>query len=223
MFFYAAFFVALRTFVQVVCDDYASKSGVCQNLLKKAFAETLPDIRSAYFLKVMEADNKAVADTFETYYIGFLASNTTYASEDQIINKACKMPSLTLEFLNWTSGVIPIFAAYVFYLFSLALWKRFKRKSIKVVEIKEPEIEMTEPPKDKPPLTPLYMPRNVEPEKKAGIRRRKGQSRDRGRDHRQSPRREIMPRKHEGPSVMEQMSALSPSLKNRIMNDDPIV
>lgn len=221
MFFYAAFFVALRTFVQIVCDDYVSKSGVCQNLLKKAFAETLPDIRSAYFLKVMEADNKAVADTFKTYYIGFLASNTTYASEDQIINKACRMPSLTLEFLSWTSGVIPLFAVYVFYLISVALWKRFKRKSIKVVEIKEPEIEMTEPPRDKPPLTPLYVPRDVEPEsmekpRHMGIRRRKDKSKERQRGR---TRERTTPET----SVLDQMRALSPSLKNRIMNDDPIV
>tara|TARA_B100000963_G_C22547748_1_gene635251 strand:- start:50 stop:721 length:672 start_codon:yes stop_codon:yes gene_type:complete len=223
MFFYAAFFVALRTFVQIVCDDYASKSGVCQNLLKKAFAETLPDIRSAYFLKVMEADNKAVSDTFKNFYIGFLASNTTYASEDEIVQNACKMPSITLEFLSWTSGVIPLFAVYVFYLFAKNLWKRFKRKPITVVKVKEKELEMTEPPRDTPPRSPLYVPRDVEPLQQVvekprhpGIRRRKDKSRERerGRPRERTPAE---------PSVMEKMRALSPSLRDRIMNDDPIV
>tara|TARA_Y100000992_G_scaffold301766_1_gene273542 strand:+ start:202 stop:867 length:666 start_codon:yes stop_codon:yes gene_type:complete len=221
MFFYAAFFVALRSYVQIVCDDYASKSGVCQNLLKKAFAETLPDIRSAYFLKVMEADNKAVLKTFKNFYIGFLASNTTYASEDEIVGNACRMPSYTLEFLSWTSGVIPLFAVYVFYLFTMALWKRFKRKPIQVVEIKEKELEMTEPPRDTPPRSPLYVPRDVEPEnmdipRHSGIRRRKDKSKERQRGR---TRERTAPET----SILDQMRALSPSLKNRIMNDDPIV
>ncbi len=223
MFFYAAIFIALRSFIQIVCDDYASKSGVCQNLLNKAVAETLPDIRSAYFLKVMEADNKAVAETFQSYYIGFLASNTTYASEDEIINNACKMPSVTFEFLSWTSGVVPLFAVYVFYLIFITVWKRCKQKPIKVVEIQESEIEMTEPPRDTPPRSPLYVPRDVEPlqqivekPRHPGIRRRKDKSRERERGR---PRERTPPE----PSVMEKMRALSPSLRDRIMNDDPIV
>ena len=222
MFLYAALFVILRTFVQVVCDDYASKSSVCDHLLKKALAETLPDIRSAYFLKVMEADNKAIAQTFTTYHISFLVSDTTYASENEITNHACKMPNATREFLNWTSGVLPLFGVYVFYVLVVGLWKRCKRKPVAVVQVKEAEIEMTAPPKDTPPRTPLYVPQQ-EPQKQRGVRRRKGQSRER--DTRQSPRREAImkPRKPEGPSVMEQMSAISPALKHRIMGDDPMV
>ena len=101
MFYYCALFVIVRTFVQFVCNDYSSTSSVCENLLAKAVAEILPDIRSAYFLKVMEADNKAVAETFAKYHISFLATNTTYASEEEIISQACRMPYVTSEFLSW--------------------------------------------------------------------------------------------------------------------------
>jgi hypothetical protein len=217
MFASALLFVALRTFVQVVCDDYASKSGVCENLLKKAFAETLPDIRSAYFLKVMEADNNATAETFAGYHIGFLASNTTYASEAEIIQHACKMPYMTREFLSWTAGVVPLFAAYLCFLILGSVWKRYNTKPITVVEIQE-EIEMTAPPKDTPPRSPLYVPRNAEPEpeKKPGIRRRQGRSRERIRQREQTFTTE-------GPSTLEKLSNLSPSLKNRIMGEDPMV
>jgi len=226
MFLYAALFVTLRTFVQVVCDDYASRSSVCGNLLKKAVAETLPDIRSAYFIKVMEADNEAIAQTFTTYHISFLASNTTYASEDEIINEACRMPQATREFLSWTSGMLPLIGVYVCFLLAVRIVACCFKKPIAVVQIDAvAEVEMTEPPKDMPPRSPLYVPQNLEPDKKAGIRRRRGQSRDKSRDRRQSPHRQIVmkPKKTEGPSVMEQMSGISPALKNRIMGDDPMV
>ena len=88
-----------------MCDDYESNSNICESLFDKAVAETIPEIRSAYFLKVMEADNKAVAETFANYHISFLASNTTYASETEIIANACKMPYVTREFLSWTAGI----------------------------------------------------------------------------------------------------------------------
>ena len=211
MFYYAALFVILRTFVQVVCDDYESKSNICETLIKKAVGETIPEIRSAYFLKVMETDNKAVAETFENYHIGFLGSNTTYASEEEIIAKACKMPYVTREFLSWTAGVMPLFVVWVVY---LAVKKISCKRDISVVEIQE--IEMTEPPRDAPPrdIPALYVPlapRSPVKEKPLeGIRRRKDRSKEKK-------------KKSDGPSVMEKISALSPALKNRIMNNDPMV
>lgn len=215
MFYYAALFVLLRTFVQVVCDDYESKSNICETLIKKAVAETIPEIRSAYFLKVMETDNNAVAETFENYHIGFLVSNTTYASEEEIIAKACKMPYATREFLSWTAGVMPLFVVWVVY---LAVKKISCKRDITVVEIQEQEIEMTEPPRDAPPRgipASLYVPlapRSPAKEKprNQGIRRRQGKGKER--------------KKHvDEPSVMEKITALSPALKNRIMNNDPMV
>lgn len=220
MFSPATIFIILRTFVQYVCDDYASVSGECNTLLNKAVAETLPDIRSAYFLKVMEADNKAVHTTFAKYHIGFLASNTTYASEAEIMNQACKMPAMTLEFLDWTAGVLPLFVVWVVFLASQhsRYLKCCKSKPMQVVEIQQPEIEMTEPPRDTPPRSPLHVPvyqeqrdyrqEPLEKEKPEGIRRRTVR-----------PAR----KKKEGPSVLETLTSLSPSLKNRIMGDDPMV
>ena len=221
MFLPATIFIILRTFVQYVCNDYASISGECNTLLNKAVAETLQDIRSAYFLKAMEADNQAIQNTFAKYHIGFLASNTTYASEAEIMNHACKMPAMTLEFLDWTAGVLPLFAVWVVF----AAWRNTrylkccKSKPMQVVEIQQPEIELTEPPKDTPPRSPLHVPIYQE-----------------DRDYRQEPlekveqpkgirRRTARParKKKEGPSVLDTLASLSPSLKNRIMSDDPMV
>ena len=220
MFAPATIFIMLRTFVQYVCDDYASISGECNTLLKKAVAEPLSDIRSAYFLKAMEADNKAIQTTFAKYHIGFLASNKPYASEAEIMNQACRMPSVTLEFLDWTAGVLPLFAVWVVF----SMWRHTrhlkccKSKPMQVVEIRQPEIELTAPPKDTPPRSPLHVPMYQE-----------------HRDYRQEPlekeqrkgirRRTVRParKKKEGPSVLDTLKSLSPSLKNRIMSDDPMV
>lgn len=220
----AFFLIAVRTFVQFICDDYATVSGKCSELLNKAVAETLPDIRSAYFLKVMEADDKAIQLTFDKYKIGFLASNTTYASEAEIINQACKMPSMMLEFLDWTAGVLPLFAVWVGYKISLVVFQRCKKKPIQVVEVAGVEmVEADAPPKDTPPkeTVPIGFLSPLVPEYQNE------------RDYRQEPlhkkvekgiRRRRPPRaKKEGPSVLDTLTSLSPSLKNRIMCADPMV
>lgn len=88
---------------------------------------------------------------------------------------------------------------------------------MQVVEIQQPEIELTEPPRDTPPRSPLQVPMYQEQrdyrqdgnsEKPEGIRRRTVR-----------PAR----KKKEGPSVLETLTSLSPSLKNRIMKNDPMV
>jgi len=211
----AALFVALRVFVQLVTDEYVAKTDACQNLLEKAIAEPLQDIKSAYFLKVMQADNAAVAETFASYKLDFLASNTTYATEAEIINAACKPSYAVTEFLSWTAGVTPLFIVWVSYVIAMKIVKCRKSKPIQRVEIELPEAE---PELDAPPRTPLYVPlhreepkREPKREPKLGIRRRKPRG---------EPRE---PKKEKGPTVMEKISSLSPALKNRIMNMEPMV
>lgn len=209
MFYQTGLFVILRTFVQIVCDDYESNSNICESLFDKAVAETIPEIRSAYFLKVMEADNKAVAETFANYHISFLASNTTYASETEIIANACKMPYVTREFLSWTAGILPLFSVWVVY---LVVKKISCKRDINVVEIHKEKHEFEDEILDRPPMTPpLYVgiPEKEKP-RNMGIRRRKDRNKERA--------KQVVK-----PSVMEKITALSPALKNRIMNNDPMV
>lgn len=212
MLFYSIAFVIVRTFVQFVCDDYDNNVEPCKKLLNKASAESIREIKSAYFLKVMQSDDKALAQTFEKFNIGFLASNTTYASEDEITQQACRMPEYVTEFLSWTAGVTPIVCIWVIFI----CWKHLrhlkcaKKKPINVVEIHE-EIELTEPPKNmmsKPPLAvkiprQLSVPRELtnmeDAYKSGGIRKRN---------------------KKKGPSVLDSVMSLSPNLKNRIMGED---
>jgi hypothetical protein len=207
-------FVIFRTFLQFLCDDYVTRSKTCVNLLQKATAETLPDIRSALFLKVIEADNVAFSEALENYNIYLMDFNTSYASEQEIVDHACKIPPALSSFLEWTAGVLPLLVVYFMYRIYLYLSSKCQRP-LEVVQIQEAEIELTAPPKDTPP-------RNIPPrdrsrqepkaEPRPGIRRR--QVRVRQREQLSN---------NAGPSVLEKLKSLSPSLKNRIMSDDPIV
>jgi len=215
-------FAIFRTFLQFLCDDYVARSKTCVSLLQKATAETLPDIRSALFLKVIEADNRAFSESLEYFNIHLMDYNTSYASEKDILDQACKIPPAVSSFLDWTAGVLPLLVVYFVYRIYLYLSSKCRRP-LKVVQIQEAEVELTAPPKDTPPrdIPPrasMYKPSHVrqepEPEPRPGIRRRQMKNRVRQREK---------PSNSAGPSVLEKLKSLSPSLKNRIMSDDPIV
>ena len=198
MIFYSLIFVLLRTFVQFVHDDYEKNAQHCKTVLQKALAETMPDIQSAYFLKVMEADNSALQKTFDKYYIGFLASNTTYASQEEIATHACHMSTATTEFLSWTAGVTPIFSLWIVYMLFLKSKTNTMQKNVAPPQedaapahVKK-TIELT-----KPPITVQRNPPKSNPD---GIRRR--------------------PKKENEPSVLQQLTSLSPRLKNRLMGKE---
>ena len=144
--------------------------------------------------------------------------NTSYASEKDILDHACKIPPSLSSFLDWTAGVLPLLVVYFVYRIYLYLSSKCRRP-VKVVQIQEAEVELTAPPKDTPPrdippLYSMYKPAHVrqEPKARPGIRRREARVRQR---EKQSS--------NAGPSVLEKLKSLSPSLKNRIMGDDPIV
>ena len=168
-------------------------------------------------MKAMEADDEALAKTLEKFKIGTLFSNTTYASEDEIMQYACQMPEYITEFLSWTAGVTPIVCVWIVFL----MWKNLRhlkccsKQPMKVVVVEDDgEIELTEPPKNTMSTPPRPMPRNLsvprdlsnmdqvylqKPKQHGGIRKRK--------------------KKKEGPGVLEKLTSLSPSLKNRIMGN----
>lgn len=135
-----------RTFTQFVVDTYQEESQLCRSILEKAVQESIPSVKSAYFVSVMEEDQRAFFDTMQQYHLGFLAANTTYASEEEIQSQACKMPLYVSEALEWTAGLTPLVCVWMVY--SVLLWCRSRTKSapVRVVE-KEAVL-------DKPPRVP---------------------------------------------------------------------
>ena len=210
MFLSVALFVFVRFFIELLSNEYVAKSSTCQMLLDKAIAETLPDIRSAYFLKAVHADNRAVAETFAKYNLGFLAQNSTYPSETHIIENACKISYVTGEFLSWTAGVTPLFVVWVVFL----IWKKIRPRKMQHVEIELPETPIT-PELDKPPRTPVYKPNQQEYETEYQSNRDKGATQMMNAGIR---RRKERRKKTEG--VLQKITSLSPSLKSRIMNSE---
>jgi len=204
MLFYTFAFVVIRTFIQFVHEDYINTTHSCKELLDKATAETIPDIRSAYFLKLMDIDNTALKNTFEKFYIGFFASATTYASEEEIITHACKMPNVISEFLSWTAGVAPLLSIYILYLMYVKIkdWGKSKLAKETFVEENKVVLELTKPPR--PPIIPTLRRRQstrAHLDQAEGIRHRKQEEDN---------------RKTNEPSVLEKLTNLSPRLKQRI-------
>lgn len=151
---YILLLVLLRTFTQYVVDSYRDESALCRHILLKAIEEDIPSVKSAYFVTVMEEDQRAFFETLEKYHIGFLASNTTYASEAEIQAEACKMPEYITDCLEWTAGVTPLFIVWMGYCFVFWLKEKCKSKPV----YKTPKKVMKKS-LDKPPKAPRKPPR----------------------------------------------------------------
>ena len=151
---YIVLLVLLRTFTQSLVDTYTEDSTLCRHLLEKALAEDIPSVKSAYFVTVMEEDQRSFFNTLEKYHIDFLASNITYATEEEIQNQACKMPEYILDALEWTAGITPL--AIVWFVYSFFSWFRLKCKKTTVHKTPVKQIKKT---LDKPPKAPRKPPR----------------------------------------------------------------
>lgn len=143
---YILLIVLVRTFTQTVVNTYNEENQMCKHILSKALEEDIPSVKSAYFLKVMEEDQKAVLDTLNKYKIGFLASNATYATEEEIETQACNMPFYVTEALDWTAGITPLCCAWIAYSIFVFVATKCKRKPV----FKTPERKKDQ----KPPRAP---------------------------------------------------------------------
>ncbi|MBP01958.1 MAG: hypothetical protein CMM25_03985 [Rhodospirillaceae bacterium] len=146
---YIVLLVLLRTFTQSLVDTYTEDSSLCRHLLQKAIAEDIPSVKSAYFLTVMEEDQQAFFHTLEKYQLGFLASNITYASEEEIEKQACTMPHYVTDALEWTAGITPLVIIWVVY--TILSWLR--QKCTKKIVYKTP-LKKVKKTLDKPPRAP---------------------------------------------------------------------
>ena len=151
---YIVLLVLLRTFTQYVVNSHKEESQLCAHLLEKAIAEDIPSVKSAYFVTVMQEDQRTFFNTLNSYHIGFLASNVTYASEQEIQNQACRMPAYILDGLEWTAGVTPLLIVWVAY--SIVTWFKGKCANKPVYKTL---VRTAKKSPDKPPRVPRKSPR----------------------------------------------------------------
>ena len=191
---YILFFVLTRQGVQTVTNDYVGRTRACKALVKLADQAEIPAVRNAYCLEVVQEDQKITLESLQKYSLGILASNMTYMSDKEVMQYACTPPAYITEFLEWTSGVTPLFciwcALQVFY------WIRDKMKS-KV----QPEAIPPPPSPDKPPRCNLP-PKAVKPNK--------------------TTKKYIREKKEEKSLVnnLQKLANMSPRLRQRIMNPE---
>ena len=143
---YILLLAALRAFAQLVVNTYNVESQLCRDILGKAVQESIPSVKSAYFVTVMEEDQRAFFETLQQYHLGFLAANTTYASELEIQNQACRMPPYVTEAMEWTAGLTPLVCVWMVY--SVFAWLR---QRVKKVPKEQPKVVEKQ---DKPPRIP---------------------------------------------------------------------
>ena len=191
---YILFFVLTRLGIQTVTNDYIGRTSACTALVKLADKAEIPAVRNAYCLEVVQEDQKITLQNLQAYKLGFLASNMTYVSDKEVIQYACKPPPYVTEFLEWTSGVTPLFCVWC--ALQLFHWLRGKMKR-KV----QPEEASPPPSPDKPPRSNLP-PKAIPPIKKS--------------------KKYIREKKEEKSLVsnLQKIANMSPRLRQRIMNPE---
>ena len=190
---YILFFVLTRLGIQTVTNDYIGRTSTCNALVKLADRADIPAVRNAYCLEVVQEDQSITLQSLQAYKLGFLASNMTYMSDKEVMQYACKPPQYVTEFLEWTSGVTPLFCVWC--ALQLFHWLRGKMKR-KV----QPQ-EAPPPSPDKPPRIKLP-PKAIPPVKtsKKYIREKKEE-------------KSLM-------NNLQKIANMSPRLRQRIMNPE---
>ena len=213
MLIYAFFVAALRFSAEHIVQTYHNETTDCRRLLQKAKDADIETVRNAYCVEVVDADQLAVRNTLNAYGLGFLQSNETYSTFEEVLEHSCKVPDYVDIFLRWTAGVVPMTCAWIL----MAVYYKIRKAS-------PPTPPPTPPPSpDKPPRCP--------PKSKKPARQRKYvrelykavEPLDPPRDPpRGTPRGTSLPTIQEEPqkSAFDIVNSISPSLRKRMMGDD---
>ena len=196
MWLYVVLFVVSRLFVQTVTETYMSETDLCRSLQTKASEASIGSVRNAYLLEVVQEDQRITKKTLDRFKIGFLASNATYAVDNDVFTYACKPPAYIETILDWTAGVTPL----------LMVWGAFTAFQVVCVKCKRtpppPTVPMEEVPMEdlsKPPRIPSQKPPCAS--QPPTIRRRKKEEKN------------LV-------SNLETIMNMSPRLRERIMGED---
>ena len=190
---YVLFFVVIRFMVLTVSNTYLEGTSRCNELLSFARETELESARNAYCFEAVQEDQRLTLETLNKYKLGFLATNATYAYDDEVLQYACKLPWYISEPIEWTAGVTPLTMVWLGYTVVAWLWN--KRPIKKVTPAPSPPSPQ-KPPMDRPPLH-------------RGVRKRvqttpKPPTRE---------ERSLM-------SNLNKLANLSPKLRDRIMGED---
>ena len=113
MLIYAVFVAALRFSAERIVHTYHNETRHCAQLLEKAKSAEIETVRNAYCVEVVEADQLAVRSTLNAYGLGFLQSNETYSTFEEVLEHSCKVPDYLDIFLRWTAGIVPMTCAWI--------------------------------------------------------------------------------------------------------------
>lgn len=140
---------------------YASMSGACHSLVDNARTANVDTVKFAYAMEAVDLDQNITQTVLNKFYLGFLNTNATYSSIDEVIEGACKMPYWFRTCIDWTDG----FVSSVFVWCIVSLLKSVKPKlrnpspgtppHTPIKRTKRKDRIQEPPPKiDKPPIPP---------------------------------------------------------------------
>lgn len=212
MLIYAFFVAALRFSAEHIVQTYHNETTDCRRLLQKAKDADIETVRNAYCVEVVDADQLAVRNTLNAYGLGFLQSNETYSTFEEVIEHSCKVPDYLDIFLRWTAGVVPMTCAWIL----MAVYYKIRKASSPTPPTPPPT-----PPSspDKPPRCP---PKSKKPARQRKYVRELYKAVEPLDPPRGTPRGTSLPTIQEEPqkSAFEIVSSISPSLRKRMMGDD---
>lgn len=199
---YFALLAVLRFAVQNMSDTYETSTERCRFLLKKAQGATIESVRSAYCVEVVEADHMATSETLAQYKLGFLASNETYSTSEQVLAYSCRIPSWVETLLVWTAGIGPLTFVWILRL----ILQKFMVKKLAHPVAPRPKAPTS---LDKPPRFPKRNETYTRNLYKAGDRQNK-------------PRDiELKTLKKTADAIIGTFGKVSPALRKRIMGTEP--
>ena len=195
MLIYAFFIVALRFSAEQIASTYHNETTQCRVLLQKARSAEIESVRNAYAVEVVEADQIAVRNTLKTFKLGFLQSNETYSTFEEVLEYSCRIPRVFDTLLRWTAGVVPMTCAWIL----AAVYYKVRR------QVPGPQTEPSPPSPQKPPIYPRKRSPKKVPKTKAYVR-----------DLYKAVETLDPPTK----TAFEIVQNISPSIRKRIMRED---
>lgn len=110
-----------------VDTTYTSMTDNCHALVDSARTSDVDTVRYAYAMEAVDVDQNITRQVLKKFYLGFLDTNTTYSSIEEVLDNACKMPFAFRTFIDWTDG----FVSSVIVWCAVSLLRRLKPASRK--------------------------------------------------------------------------------------------
>lgn len=201
MLIYAFLLATLRFSADQIVQTYHNETTNCRRLLQKAKDADIETVRNAYCVEVVDADQLATRNTLGAFGLGFLQSNETYSTFEEVLEHSCKVPTFVDVLLRWTAGVVPMTCAWIV----AAIYYKIRKAPTPPTP---PLTPPTPPSPDKPPRCPPNP-------KKPSRQRRYVRQLYKAVEPLDPPTIETTQK-----SAFDIVTSISPSLRKRVMGDD---